>query len=328
MENTKAKKKIKVLIIILSIFIILSGAVVFYYFGKTYEFYNYSQKEIEIPGLSDGFTPQGMCIIDNTNSYLISGYMKDTSLNSRIYYVNKQTGDVKYFYINTLSTNLNKGHFCGIAMQGQTVWLVTDGYLFCFDLNDFITYENQHTINAKSAFEVGINTDFCYASNNILYIGEFYRAGNYEVDQSHYVSINENETNHAIAFAFNIDENCLHGIQSTSASFAISVPDQAQGICITNSGKVVVSTSYSIPDSKIFVYDAPILNGEIALGLQTLPLYVLCSNNLNKTIIAPSMSEGLDYESGRVNVLFESACNKYKFVTRTREKYVLSFELN
>ena len=328
MEKTKRKKGLIILSVTIILLIFLAGAMIFYYFGKKYDFYNYSKAEIEIPGLKDGFVPQGLCALQTENGYLISGYMKDTSKPSRIYYVDEQ-GNSKYVLLDTLQTNLDNGHFCGIASRYDLVWLATDGYVFTIDLQSIVNATQGDVLTTIDIFETGIKTDFCYADDNMFYVGEFYRPGKYEVDETHYIKLSENETNHGIALCYNIDVTKQYGLSTTAPVKAISVPDQAQGFCITESGKMVVSTSYSLPDSKILVYDNPTLEeSRINVNGYDLDLYVLSSNNLNKTIIAPCMSEGIDYKNGRVHILFESACAKYKYFTRVREKHVQSIEIN
>ena len=327
MSKTFAKKRIISLSAIILILVLLVGAVCIYYFGKKYDFYNYSQTEVKIPGLNDGFIPQGLCTIDGTSGYLISGYMKDTNSPSRVYYVNKD-GISKYVLIDTLSTNLNNGHFGGVAMYDEMVYLVSDGYLFNFSLSNILNAQNGDIIISLNFYETKINTDFCYARDGILYIGEFYKPKKYEVDKTHYVKISDTETNHGITLCYNIDTSKDSGLADTKPIKAISVPDQAQGMCITDSGKYVISTSYSLPDSLIYIYNTPSLSpNKITINGNDLDLYVLSTDILDKTIVAPCMSEGIDYENGRVHILFENACVKYKFFTRTREKNVQSIEV-
>lgn len=327
MTKSTNKKRIISSCSIILIILLLIGVVFIYYFGKKYDFYNYSTAEVQIPGLKDGFIPQGLCAVDNTTGYLISGYMKDTKKDSRLYYVNKD-GVCKYVNINTLDTNLNNGHFGGVAMYENLVWLVSDGYLFNFNLEEILNAENGTTISTIDIFNTQINTDFCYAKDGLLYVGEFYKQKKYEVDKSHYVKISDTETNHGITLCYNINATKTSGLASTSPIKAISVPDQAQGMCITQNGKYVISTSYSLPDSQIHIYNTPELSpNKITINNEELDLYVLSKEIKNKTIIAPCMSEGIDYENGRVHILFENACAKYKFFTRIREKNVHSIEM-
>ena len=52
-------------------------------------------------------------------------------------------------------------------------------------------------------------------------------------------------------------------------------------------------------------------DGSIDILTGEVPLYYLDSDNLTETVVMPPMSEGLVYRDGRVQVMYESACNKY-----------------
>lgn len=87
----KAKKVGKVFLIILAVIVAL--ALLFIAGYNIYqkisyrEFNKVSEKEFKIPGLSDGFVPQGITWVENDGKegmYLVCGYMSDGSA-SRIY---------------------------------------------------------------------------------------------------------------------------------------------------------------------------------------------------------------------------------------------------
>ena len=69
---------------------------------------------------------------------------------------------------------------------------------------------------------------------------------------------------------------------------------------------------FVLADSNLLFYDVDrervssidILTGEV-------PLYYLDSENLTETVVMPPMSEELVYRDGRLQVMCESACNKY-----------------
>lgn len=57
----------------------------------------------------------------------------------------------------------------------------------------------------------------------------------------------------------------------------------------------------------------------------TLYVYFFDGNTLTRTYSVPSMSEGLCTADGKVNVLFESGCYKYKLFVRKRTESIYSF---
>jgi hypothetical protein len=82
-------------------------------------------------------------------------------------------------------------------------------------------------------------------------------------------------------------------------------------MCFTENG-IVLSISWSLTDSNLLYYDpddqrvgsVEVLTGEVSL-------YYLDSACLTHTVVLPPMSEELVYRDGRVEVMCESACNKY-----------------
>ena len=103
-----------------------------------------------------------------------------------------------------------------------------------------------------------------------------------------------------------------------------------QGFAQTGNGEIILTTSYSLPDSIIYVFNEPIeLENKktITLDFGEIPLKVLCSKNLIKKFDAPTMAEGIDIAGEKVYILYESACDKYKMVTRTRNNFVESLKI-
>ncbi len=324
-------KKFKILIIILSILSIFGCFVLIYYFGATYPVYSkIAKQEFEIPGLNEGFVPQGMCFVEEQNIWLITGYMGQENLNSRIYVVNPENQQQeKYFYITNTSENMIKSHFCGIANYGDVVWLATEGYILKMNLQDIIDVENEGFVNIVSEFDTKTGADFIFANEKYLWVGDFYRDGYSSLPSSHTVKINDLEINKAIALQFEININETNGFNETPI-LALSIPNQVQGFSQTNNGEIILSTSYSIPNSVIYVYgQSVVLEDKETLSLEfgEIPLKVCCQENLIKKIEAPAMSEGIDIVDNRVYILYESACNKYKFFNRTRINHVNSIVL-
>ena len=325
-----SKRNIAILSVII-VLVTLASILLIYYFGASYpKFSRTMEKEVDIPGLSEGFVPQGMAYVDSQDAYLISGYMKDTSKPSRIYYVDAITNENHYVTISGASREeLEYGHLGGVASSGDIVFVSSEETVMRFSIDNIKNADNNTSVDVEGEFNPYNRASFCYADGNKLYVGEFYRKGNYETDASHVVNTADGE-NRAIVNEYTIDESSPSGVVSTTPNLVISLPNQVQGFCKTIDGKIVLSTSYSIFDSKILVYKDNTNNKtdrKIEINGSSVPLYILDSTNYIDTIKAPSMSEGLDYVDGRVHILFESACSKYAMVNRTRTKSVLSIKV-
>lgn len=313
---------------ILTIILVFLG--VYYLWPWNKSFFDMSSQEFEIPGLDSKFTPQGFTAIDGTDKYLISGYMTDNTP-SRFYLINE--GKVEKSFTLTQSGEDYVGHAGGVASKGSTFWVVGDGKCYRFSLSDVNKCENGGKVTILDSFTLDNGADFIFESNGILWIGEFYKKGKYETDSAHHLKTSSGETNPAIVFGYQIDESKGYGLYSQAPlpAKALSIRGLTQGIAVTKDGKFVLSTSYGLPDSNIYIYDN-VLGGEcddvFMYGRQKVDLWYLDNNSLLKTINAPSMAEEIIVKNDRVYVLFESGAKKYKIFNRKQLKNVYSFAIN
>ena len=305
-----------------------------YYFGAFYPKFNAHAKikEFEIPGLNETFVPQGMDYYAEDDIFLVSGYMSDGSA-SRIYVVDAKTGTAQKYITLKSGENDYVGHAGGVATDGEKVWVVGDKKLNTFLYSDLKDASNLASVSIKSEVETGTGCDFVYIYNNQLIVGEFFREGAYDTPETHHIPVSEKEKTYALGYIYDIDHARESGV-SAELKAVISFPNQAQGMVITKNSEgkevVVISTSYSIPSSKIMVYENPLAGAttkKVTLNGKDVPLYELTSNNLIESIKAPSMSEEMAVKDGRVFILFESACKKYRLVNRTRTRNVYSIEI-
>ena len=329
-EKKKMSKKILTMIICLSLCLVLAIALVVYYFGNNPENWNkVSSKEIKLAGLNDGFTPQGLCYISETGDYMISGYMKNKS-DSRIYIINKESGESKYFTIKSENKDIQRGHLGGITQRGNHVWISSDDSIITLNYSECVNVQNGGFVEVINVVPTCTNASFCFLDEKGLWVGEFYRPKNYETDQNHYFNVSETEINHAIATRYNFNADNLNGIDS-APSCAVSLPDQVQGVAVLPDGRIVLSTSYGLPNSKILVYSnewSKATTHKITVQETEVDLYVLSSLNLQKTITVPSMAEGIVYSNGSLKILFENASKKYRLFTRNRIEHVMGINID
>jgi hypothetical protein len=313
-----------------SILLVLILFLSIWYFGAFYPNFK-STKRLSIPGLKDGFVPQGICRVDDYNIWLISGYMADGS-KSRVYKVRESDGYATYFTLkDTTDEDMLYGHLGGIASNGNNVWIATDGVVLYLNMANIINAPHGGEVSVSGQFDSGTEASFCFANDEVFIVGEFYRKKGFDIAGHEITRESDNTVNHAYAVCYSINNQLQYGL-STSPVYVLSIPDQVQGLALTDSGKIVLSTSYGLPGSKILIYD-PVesqlrIDGRVTINGAEVNLFILGNSDVKQNIKAPCMSEGMDYYDGEVHVLFESACKKYNMVTRTRTKNVLSFELN
>lgn len=318
-------KKITCLILAIT-FVILSSVVLFWYFGDNYyQFYSTASKEFEIAGLNEGFVPQGMCYDRNSNNFITCGYMKNGEA-SRIYVVNAQTGKTeKYFVLKYQDDSLYNGHAGGITTSNEYIWIVGDSKVCYFKRREILTVKNGEAIDIVNSFETKNGADFVTIKENTLFVGEFHREGKYDTPENHTITISETETNKAITFCYDISQILSETLEDLTPTMAISTTSLVQGMAITDD-KIILSTSYSLPNSHILTYNNVLSNTPDSFDYNgtNIPLYILSKNELQSDLEAPCMSEEIVYVNNRLYILFESACQKYNFITREPLRYVYS----
>ncbi len=322
------KKRTKIGLSIFSVFLVvvlIAGLI--YFCGATYPEYSaLAKEEFAISGLKDGFIPQGISHDNVSGKFFLSGYMNNANQPSRVYVVDAETGNEKYV---TFTDNGEDylGHAGGIAVYGTHLYIAGDKKVHEIDLADVVNADNAGKVEFKYTLDPGNGADCLTVQGNKLWVGEFYKKGKYDTDESHHILNNAGETNMALCLAFELDAS---GIVSPVPVMGLSVPNQVQGMAFLTDNRVMISTSYSLPNSKLFVFDNVFSiepEHSVEKNGNSIPVYVLSSANCEMEIDAPCMSEEIVVANEKVYILYESACNKYKLFTRTKVKKVHSIEI-
>lgn len=266
------------------------------------EYYSMESTLCTNPGLNDGFVCQGISAYEhqeNGDKIFLSGYMTDNSA-SRVY-VTDLSNNSYYVNLNNEDGTPYNGHSGGIANDGENVYIVSDDCIFPFKIDDLLKSKKGDTITLGSPIKIYDQGSFVFFDGEYLYTGEFHDGKNYITN--HKYTIDENTTHHAIAVKYHISD-------LTKPVKIYSIRDKVQGFAINEDGKILLSTSYGLTNSKFYLYDeeAAVDSGETLYGA---PVYYL--KDYVKTFDGPAMSEGLDVYNGKFITMFESACNKYIF---------------
>ena len=248
----------------------------------------------------------------------------------------------------------------------------------------------QNVIKFTASFKANCNASFCFyfdydgdpttynISNDKFYVGEFYRPGNYETDKGHHVTTKNGTENKAFIYEYSLSSSSKYGLTEISASnipseskvpkiqYIYSIPDRIQGMAriadstatgSTTQGKLVLSQSYGLPNSKLYYYDWNKIRTNNSASYKSLvknvdadgketpaeleyqgvvtsqgnryyenpTVYFVDSSSLVREYSIPAMSEGLCASGDKVYVLFESASYKYKMFVRQQLKNVYYF---
>ncbi len=296
----------------------------------TQDFYKNATKEWSIPGLDSGFVPQAFTKIDGQDKYIVGGYMAKGEP-SRYYIVDKTTGEVDKYFTLSIDAKDYVGHACGIASQGDNLWICSNddgGKAYRFSLATVTGTENGEKVAVIDHFATNNGADNITIYNNMLWVGEFYTPKKYETNESHHLKTRSGETNMAVAYGYEI--NADGTIVDAVADKALSLPAQVQGMAFTSTGEIILSTSYSLPDSKIYAYD-DVLNetahSTIEVDGTNVDLWYLDDQAKTKTINAPAMSEEIVIDGDKLLILNESACKKYSLFVRDKISNIYSLTL-
>ncbi len=259
------------------------------------DYYAIESRLCDNPGLGDGFVCQGICAYEEADKIFVSGYMKDRSA-SRVYVTD--TEDNSYFVSMTVDGKSFDGHAGGIAVHDNTVYLGDGGRLYTFSVELLLNAKDGDSVEIGKGTAINNEASFVFADDNYVYVGEFHDGTNYVTDHPFET---ENGTHYAIVSRYS------HGDLS-KPDRVYSVRDKVQGICFTEDGKIVLSTSYGLADSVYYVYNE---SEAVDSGLTQdgAPVYLL--TKCIKEVKGPAMSEGLDVRNGKVITLTESASDKY-----------------
>lgn len=293
---------IGLLILILVILVVLFAGVTV----KYWDYYKNADARFVIPGLSDNVVPQGFDMLED-GTYLMCGYMSDDTA-SRVY-IRDPAGKTYFSRLYFEDGSAYLKHAGGICHNGDYVYLAGDDGVDVFLLSDLMKGEDAYMLGT---IPTGHDMAFCSFYDGYLFAGNFYFPEHYETPAHHRITTPAGDQNTSLITVFRADEALEFGIDPNAVA-AISAPDKVQGMCFTEDG-IVLSISWSLTDSNLLYYSGDcertgtveVLSGEV-------PLYYLDSANLVHTVVLPPMSEELVYRNGSVEVMCESACNKYIF---------------
>ncbi len=266
-----------------------------------------SEKETvcEIPALGDGFVPQGLATAEK-GVYLHSGYDGKTH-DLRLFWVTEE----ETREIIPLDENGKRweGHGGGIAWAGEFVYVASEEKLIVFSYDDFKNAKDGAKVKSLGTVAVDTAASFCFSDGTFLYVGEFYRAEDYETDPSHHFTTPDGTENRALMSAYPLHAD--GSLADVYPTYSLSIPHQVQGFA-TKDGKIILSRSWGLSSSKLDFYGGMTDSGQtIDVSGKRVPLYYLDSTTFDKNVRLPAFSEGLAIEGDRVLITFESACNKY-----------------
>lgn len=261
------------------------------------DYYSIESEICTNPGLNDGFVCQGICVSEEHERILVSGYMTDGG-NSRIYVTDYESNS--YYVELTREGKAYTGHAGGVAVTGDTVYISNASKLFIASLSEILSAKNGDTVDIGAGVKVNSAASFVYADESYVYVGEY---NDPDEKQKEHIYETPSGTNHSIIERYSHDN-----LENPDKIYSIG--DYAQGVCFTPDGRIIFSTSHGLTSSIYYVYRE---NEAVDSGntLDGTPVYYL--GECIQQISGPAMSEDMDWFDGKVITLGESASNKYIF---------------
>lgn len=299
------------------------------------DYYSKAEKEFEIAGLGDGVVPQGFAYAEDEEVYLQTGYMADGTSASRIYII-ENDGSTRYIELFTADGSPYLGHTGGIAVGEELVWLANDGDEEQNDncvwvLNsDLLLDEATTEITLTEYFLPESNSAYCTVYDGMLWVGEFYKDGEYSTKESHHLTTSTGEENSSLICGYIIDESKPNGLADETPDKILSVCEQIQGVAFNGNGEIALSSSYGFSSSHLYLH-RNVLGDEADTAFTvddtSVPVWFLDSDSLTEDLKTPPMSEELIAKDGKLYIMYESASNKYIFGNFIRGRYVYSYPL-
>lgn len=316
--NTKAKKALKITGIVLGSIVgalLLLYAVLWIISGVAYkECREYREYVCRIPALGDGFTPQGIGYSAETKTYIMSGYNGDAT---ELYLV--KSDNAKRVNITGIDGKALKGHGGGATCTKDYVYVAGEYALYTYSLQSLISAAGtSKKVEPLAVKNVDNRAAFCFSDETRLFVGEFYRKGNYETDKAHHYKTPNGRQNRAIVSCYPLDGD--GAIASVYPDYAISVTDLVQGFAVSGD-TYMLSRSYGLKNTKLEYYKTPQREDGATVTLsfknddgiepKQVPLYYLDDKAIKKTLTLPAFGEDLTVVGDRVVTTNEAACNKY-----------------
>lgn len=298
-------KMILAIISVLAILFIVLWFVMFVAGNIIYrEYLSGRERVCRIPELNCGFTAQGITYIAETGGYIQSGYNRN---GLALYYVNGS--EIRGFVPLSESGEPEKGHGGGVTHAGDFVYVAGDESLVVYSLSELLEADNGASLECKGRVLVDNSASFCFSDGHLIYVGEFYRAGNYETSPDHAYTTPEGEERRAIVSCYRLNDD--GSFASDIPEYRISVPELVQGFAVKD-GVIALSRSWGLNSSVLEFYNGMIDSGEKQkYGSSEIPLYYVGSTNLINALTIPAFSEDMTTNGESVVISFESASNKY-----------------
>ena len=273
------------------------------------KFREMGELSVLIPGLKEGFVPQGITYLSKDDALLFAGYSGGKE-NSALLAVSRKTGELlKQVKLNNVDGSAYTGHAGGVCATETDIYVSNAHKLYRISLE---TYEKLSAVSHCS-FEqeipVPVNSSYCSYADGILWVGEFQYGGDYPTDASHRVS-----TKDGLQRAWNCGYRVDESQDFSAPDYILSITERIQGMT-TLDGKIYLSQSYGRKNDSVIYRYSDVLSSApaqtVELSGKEIPLWILDSTVRETALMCPPMTECLCAIDGGIFVVFESGAKTY-----------------
>ena len=250
-----------------------------------------------MPGLADGFVPQGICT--DGEHFFISGYYPDGT-ESCIWVTDERSGRV----LGCVRLEGYTGHAGGIALCGDRLYIASGSKIRMLDREEVLAHPG-----GKAAFRmtypVHTNASFITcAPDGTLWVGEYRYRDTYTTDPTHGGAWLAGYATDADGLPVLTDERLL-------PTAVVSIPDKVQGVSFLSDGVMALSVSAGLQMSELLLVPSPKGSAPdtVEVGGVAVPHYT--RTEVLQRIYLPPMLEETAVLDGRLYLVFESAARKF-----------------
>jgi len=174
-----------------------------------------------VPGLKQGYVPQGMAYLPKRNSLCLSMY-SDSDSPSILSFINLENNQLtKTQNLKVSKSRFLYGHVGEVAVNEDTICVSSDSRIYIYKHNDELELIPSKIIRTETS------ASFCTYYDNRLYVGEFVYGKKYKSKKTHYTIDRKGKKKYAIICGY-------EGTNPTSPVCAISIRQKVQGAAITH----------------------------------------------------------------------------------------------
>ncbi len=277
--------------------------------GAYARFQEAGELSVIIPGLNEGFVPQGITYLPQDDAFLFAGYSGGDD-NSALLSVSRATGELlKQVKLNNADGSKYTGHAGGVCATETDIYVSNAHKLFRISLEKYEALPASAVCAFEEEIEVPVNASYCSYAEGVLWVGEFQYGGDYPTDASHRVS-----TADGLQRAWNCGYRMSEGQDFSAPDYILSITERIQGMTTLN-GKIYLSQSYGRRNDSLIYRYSSVLDTEpaqkVEINGKEAPLWILDKTNREDALLCPPMTECLCAVDGGICVVFESAAKTY-----------------